>query len=185
MYHATINPDARTLTLTEHRLDPITGEEREVTINTYQLNGSPLETDFVTCSISQSEEGKIHLELEADAVTDLASPRADFWDEVAATLGIEYRHGNVHLNDQKSAAQNYRDFVRFLAEHNYLTNEDLPLALPTATNRYIVNNAPYHQDGSEMTREEKVAEDVYIDVNASADTIRHHIKALSEQLVPA
>jgi len=36
-----------------------------------------------------------------------------------------------------------------------------------------------------MTREEEVAEDVYIDVNASADTIRHHIKALSEQLVSA
>jgi len=42
MYHATIDPDARTLTLTEHRPDPITGEEHEVTINTYQLNGSPL-----------------------------------------------------------------------------------------------------------------------------------------------
>ncbi|WP_148416551.1 hypothetical protein [Haloferax sp. KTX1] len=185
MYHATIDPDARTLTLTERRPDPITGEEREVTINTYQLNGSPLETDFVTRSISESEDGKIHLELEADAITDLASPRADFWDEVAATLGIEYRHGNVRLNDEKSAAQNYRDFVRFLAERDYLTTEDLPIALPSATNRYIVNNAPYHQDGSEMTREEEVAEDVYIDVNASADTIGRHIKALSEQLVPA
>jgi len=96
----------------------------------------------VTRSISESGDGKIHLELEADAITDLASPRADFWDEVAATLGIEYRHGNVHLNDEKSAAQNYRDFVRFLAEHDYLTNEDLPLALPSATNRFIVNNTP-------------------------------------------
>jgi hypothetical protein len=36
-----------------------------------------------------------------------------------------------------------------------------------------------------MTREEEVAEGVYIDVNASADTIRRHIKTLAEQLVPA
>lgn len=108
-----------------------------------------------------------------------------FWDEVAAALGIEYRHGDVRLNDEKSAAQNYRDFVHFLAEHDYLTTEDLPLKLPSATNRFIVNNAPYHQDGSEMTREEEIAEDIYIDINASADTIRRHIKALSEQLVPA
>lgn len=34
MYHATIDPDASTLTLTEHRPDPIAGGEREVTINT-------------------------------------------------------------------------------------------------------------------------------------------------------
>lgn len=185
MYHATIDPDARTLTLTERRPDPIAGGEREVTINTYQLNGSSLEADFLTRSISLSEDGKIHLDIEADEMTDLASPHADFWDEVATTLAIEYRHGAVRLNDEKSAAQNYRDFVRFLAERDYLTSEDLPLALPSATNRFIVNNAPYHQDGSEMTREEEVAEDVYIDVNASADTIRRHIKALSEQLVPA
>jgi hypothetical protein len=185
MYHATIDPDARTMTLTERRPDPIAGEEREVTINTYQLNGNPLEADFLTRSISLSEDGKIHLKLEADEITDLTSPRADFWDEVTAALSIEYRHGEVRLNAQKSAAQNYRDFVRFLAEQNYLTREDLPLALPSATNRFIVNNAPYHQDGSEMTREEEVAEDVYVDVNASADTIRRHIKELSEQLVPA
>lgn len=185
MYHATIDPDARTLTLTERRPDPITGEEREVTINTYQLNGSPLEADFLTRSISIGEDGEIHLELEADEITDLAGPRAGFWDEVAATLDIEYRHGEIRLNEEKSAAQNYRDFVRFLAERDYLSSEDLPIALPSATNRFIVNNAPYHQDGSEMTREEEVAEDVYIDVNASAATIRRHIKTLTEQLVPA
>lgn len=185
MYHATIDPDARTLTLTERRPDPIAGGEREVTINTYQLNGTPLEADFLTRSISLGEDGNIHLELEADEIADLASPRADFWDEVAANIGIEYRHGEVLLNDEKSAAQNYRDFVRFLAERDYLTPEDLPLALPSATNRYIVNDAPYHQDGSEMTREEEIAEDVYIDVNASADTIRRHMKALAEQLLPA
>ena len=185
MYHATIDPNARTLTLTERRPDPIAGGQREVTINTYQLNGSPLEADFLTRSVSLSEDGKVHLELEADELVDLDTPRAGFWDEVAATLGIEYRHGDIRLNDEKSAAQNYRDFVRFLAEHDYLSTEDLPLALPSATNRFIVNNAPYHQDGSEMTREEEVAEDVYIDVNASADTIKRHIKALSEQLASA
>lgn len=185
MYHATIDPDAGTLTLTEHRPDPIAGGEQEVTINTYHLNGSSLEADFLTHSISLSEDGKIHLELEADDITNFARPHADFWDEVAASLGIEYRHGDVRLNDEKSAAQNYRDFVRFLAEHDYLTTEDLPLALPSATNRYIVNDAPYHQNGSEMTREEEVAEDVYIDVNASADTIQRHIKALFEQLIAA
>lgn len=185
MYHATIDPDARTLTLTERRPDPIAGGEREVTINTYQLNGSPLETDLLTRSISLDEDGTVRLELEADDLTDLANPRAGLWDEVAATLGIEYRRGEVRLNDEKSAAQNYRDFVRFLAERDYLTSEDLPLALPSATNRFIVNNEPYHQDGSEMRREEEVVEGVYIDVNASADTIRRHIKTLAEQLVPA
>lgn len=185
MYHATIDPDARTLTLTERRPDPIAGDEREVTINTYQLNGNPLETDLLTRSISLDEDGTVRLKLEADDPTDLASPRADFWEEVAATLGIEYRHGEVRLNDEKSAAQNYRDFVRLLAERDYLTSEDLPLALPSATNRFIVNDVPYHQDGSEMTREEEVVEGVYIDVNASADTIRRHIKALAEQIVPA
>ena len=185
MYHATIDPNTRTLTLTERRPDPIAGGEREVTINTYQLNGSPLETDLLTRSISLDEDGTVRLELEADDLTDLASPRASFWDEVATSLGIEYRHGEVRLNDEKSAAQNYRDFVRFLTERDHLTTEDLPLALPSATNRYIVNNEPHHQDGSEITREEEVAEGVYIDVNASADTIRRHIKALAEQLVPA
>jgi hypothetical protein len=185
MYHATIDPDARTLTLTERRPDPIVGGEREVTINTYQLNGSPLETDLVTRSISLDEDGTIRLELEADDLTELANPRASFWDEVSTALGIEYRHGEVRLNDEKSAAQNYRDFVRFLTDRDHLTTEDLPLALPSATNRYIVNNEPYHQDGSEMTREEEVAEGVYIDVNASADTIRRHIKTLAEQLVSA
>lgn len=185
MYHAIIDPDARTLTLTERRPDPIAGGEREVTINTYQLNGSPLETDLLTRSISLDEDGNIRLDLEADDLTDLASPRASFWDEVAATLGIEYRHGEVRLNDEKSAAQNYRDFVHFLAERDYLTPEELPLALPSATNRFIVNSEPYHQDGSEMTRDEEVAEGIYIDVNASADTIRRHIKTLAEQLVPA
>ena len=185
MYYATIDPDARTLTLTERRPDPIAGGEREVTINTYRLNGSPIETDLLTRLIALDEDGTVRLELEADDLTDLASPRADFWDEVAATLDIEYRHGEVHLNEEKSAAQNYRDFVRFLAERDYLTREELPLALPSATNRFIVNSAPYHQDGSEMTRKEEVAEGVYIDVNASADTIRRHIKALAEQLVPA
>jgi hypothetical protein len=185
MYHATIDPDARTLTLTENRPDPIAGGTQEVTINTYQLNGSPLETDFLTRSISLGEDGKIHLELEADDVTDFGRQRADFWNEVQASLGIEYRHGDVRLNDEKSAAQNYRDFVRFLVEGGYLTTEDMPLALPSATNRFIVNNAPYHQDGSEMRRKEEVAEDVYIDVNASADTIRRHIEALAEELVPA
>lgn len=185
MYNATIDPDARTLTLTERRPDPIVGGEREVTINTYQLNSSPLETDLLTRSISLDEDGTVRLELEAEDLTDLASTRSDFWNEVAATLGIEYRHGDVRLNDEKSAAQNYRDFVRLLADRDYLTSEDLPLALPSATNRFIVNDAPHHQDGSEMTRVEEVVEGVYIDVNASADTIRHHIKSLAEQLVPA
>lgn len=184
-YHATIDPDARTLTLTERRPDPIAGGKREVTINTYQLNGGPLEADLLTRSISLDEDGTVRLELEADDLADLASLRAGFWDEVADTLGIAYRHGEVRLNDEKSAAQNYRDFVRFLAERNYLSSEDLPLALPSATNRFIVNNDPYHQDGSEMARDEEVAEGVYIDVNASADTIRRHIEALVEQLVPA
>ena len=184
MYHATIDPDARTLTLTERRPDPIAGDEREVTINNYDLNSSPLETDLVTRSISLDEDGTIRLELEADELTDLASPRVNFWDEVATALDIEYRHGEVRLNDEKSAAQNYRDFVRFLAERDYLTTEDLPLALPSATNRFIVNNTPHHQDGSEMAREEEVVDGVYIDVNASADTIRRHIKTLVEKLVP-
>jgi hypothetical protein len=156
-----------------------------VTINTYQLNGSSLETDFLTRSISVGDDGMVQLELEADEIADLTGSRTDFWDEVAATLGIEYRHGEVRLNDEKSAAQNYRDFVRFLAQHEYLTTEDLPLSLPSATNRFIVNNAPYHQDGSEMTREEEVADGIYIDVNASAATIRRHITQLSEKLIPA
>lgn len=185
MYYATIDSDACTMILTERRPDPITGGEQEVTINTYQLNGNPLETDLLTRSISLNEDGTVRLELEADDLTDLASPRADFWDEIAANLGIEYRHGEVRLNDEKSAAQNYRDFVRLLAERDYLTPEDLPIALPSATNRFIVNNAPYHQDGSEMHRVEEVVEDVYIDVNASASTIRRHIKALAEQLIPS
>lgn len=125
------------------------------------------------------------MELEADEITEFARPRADFWDEVATTLGIEYRHGDVRLNEEKSAAQNYRDFVHFLAERDYLTTDDLPLALPSATNRFVINDTPHHQDGSEMTREEEVAEDIYIDVNASADTIQQHIEVLSEQLIPA
>ena len=112
-----IDPDARTLTLTERRPDPIAGGEREVTINTYQLNGSPLEADFLTRSISLDEDSKINLELEADEITDFASPRADFWDEVAATLGIEYRHGEVRLGRETKEEEEHPfakgDFRRF------------------------------------------------------------------------
>jgi len=36
-----------------------------------------------------------------------------------------------------------------------------------------------------MAREEEIAEDVYIGVNASTDTIRRHIKAFAEELITA
>lgn len=178
-----IDPHERTLTLKEERPDPFDrGEMREVVINTYPLD-EPLEASPPLYSIGLDDEGRVRIEMEFDDLEGFdRRPNEEFWSDVEDKLGITFRDGEVKLNDNKSAANNYRDFLTFLYERAYLTEDDLPVRRPSARSRYLVNHEPKHESG-EMSRSYEVAEGIYVETNLSSNDVKRNISELVEQLV--
>ena len=183
MYIGTIDPDEEVLTLKQRLHDPIEGGKTEVLIGQYPINGNTLSTVLRMRRLDINEDGLPVIEMEADDIEEFGEePHDEFWNEVEEELGITSQAGEVELNENMSAADNYRSFLTFLYEREYLAEEDLPLKRPNARSRYLVNNEPRHMN-DEMARPEEIVDGIYIETNFSANDIRRNISVLAELLV--
>lgn len=183
MYIGTIDSNEEVLTIKERRPDPIEGGTKEVLIGTYPITGNTVPTGLRIRSLDINEDGLPAIEMEADGDERLGEgPHAEFWNEVEEEVGITTQAGEVELNGNMSAADNYRTFLRFLHEQGYLTEDDLPLKRQNARSRYLVNSEPRHMDG-EMSRPEEIDDGIFVETNLSVDDIRRNISVLVEQLV--
>lgn len=183
VYIGIINPDEEELTLKERRPDPIEGGMKEVLIGNYPVNGSPLEPGLRMRSLDINEDGLPVFEMEADDIGGFGEEANDeFWNRVEDELGITFQAGEVGLNENMSAADNYRGFLSFLYEEGHLTEDDLPVKRQNARSRYLVNSEPQHISG-EMSRPEELDDGIYFETNLSSGDIKRNIRVLAELLV--
>lgn len=102
----------------------------------------------------------------------------NLYDVLKQETGVKLRDGEVQFAADASARDHLRDVIQVLFGHGYLTADDLPI--PAGPTRYILNTEPTDREGEEMTSGEEVVDEVYVELNASTDTLKQFTKTIIE-----
>lgn len=100
------------------------------------------------------------------------------YNTVEEEAGIRCGEENIHFTADKSARDHVRNLVEVLFGHGYLTLGDLPIeAGPT---RYMLNTESTDRKGKEMADGEEVVDGVYVELNASKETLKQYTDKIIE-----
>lgn len=102
----------------------------------------------------------------------------DPYDVIEEETGVEFRNDEVHFTDDVSARDHLRDIVQVLFGYGQPTFDDLPI--PAGPTRYILNTEPTNREGEEMANGEEVVDGVYVELNASKNTLKQFTEAIVE-----
>lgn len=177
------------VTVQEERETPLSEDTKTVTIDELDWDSFPMDLLMEVTSVEPvpSEDDETSLSelrftvsrLERSSSDTTTETVGDFWERVKEETGITKQDGEVSLSGDKNAKNNLVAFVRFLIEHGYLTEDDLPVK--SGWKRYLINTEPVNQQGDEMTQEEEVVEGVFLETKFSRKDIQKHIAELAEQ----
>ncbi len=70
-------------------------------------------------------------------------------------------------------------FAKWLIENNYITTKDLPVMLPSADFRYIINDKPVHSNGDRFRAPKLLKKGFFIELHASSKFIMRVMKFLA------
>ena len=100
----------------------------------------------------------------------------DPYDVVEQNTDVRFDRDEISLKEGVSARDHLREVIQVLFGQGLLTVDILPIAAgPT---RYILNTEPTDRDGEPMTDSEEVVDGVYVELNASRDSIKHFIQTI-------
>lgn len=177
------------VTVQEERETPLSENTKTVTIDELEWDSFPMDLLMEVTSVepvpSENDETALSelrftvSRLERSSSNTDTEEEGDFWERVKEETGITKQDGEVSLSGDKNAKNNLVAFVRFLIEHGYLTEDDLPVK--SGWKRYLINTEPVNQQGDEMTQEEEVVEGVFLETKFSRKDIQKHIDELAER----
>lgn len=102
------------------------------------------------------------------------------YDVIEAETGVEFSDGDVHFAADGSARDHIRDVIQVLFGHGHLTLDDLPI--PAGPTRYILNTKPTDREGDKMANGEEVVDGVYVELNASKETLKQFTETIVETI---
>lgn len=77
---------------------------------------------------------------------------------------------SVEYTLPKNDTEHFVDFVKFLNEIGLLSSDDLPYTPGYPQIRYLLNSEAVHQDGRDMTRPTKIADNIYLETNHDSES---------------
>jgi hypothetical protein len=171
-------------TLKEKRPDPFANnEQKEVTISEYGLEDFPLNSSMELKSIDiENNKVRLDIELEPERFDNDTKLKGEFWKAVENELDIEKKGEEILLSQDRNATANYRLFLDFLRDNGYLIEEQLPLQLQNARNRYLINTNKLHMGGQSMSDPYRVDDNIFAETNFDSGDIKRNIRVLGERL---
>jgi len=177
------------VTVQEERETPLSEDTKTVTIDELEWDSFPMDLLMEVTSVepvpSKDDETALSelrftvSRLERSSSDDSTNSEGDFWAQVEEETGIRKQEGQISLSGDKNAKDNLIAFVRFLIEHGYLTEADLPVK--SGWKRYLINTEPVHQQDDEMAQGEEVVDGVFLETKYSREDIQKKIKELGER----
>lgn len=177
------------VTVQEERETPLSEDTKTVTIDELEWDSFPMDLLMEVMSVEPvpSEDDETSLSelrftvsrLERSSSDSSTETTGDFWEHVEEETGITKQEGQVSLSGNKNAKNNLVAFVRFLIEHGYITEDDLPVK--SGWKRYLINTEPIHQQDDEMAQGEEVVDGVFLETKYSRKDIQKKIKQLGER----
>jgi len=118
-------------------------------------------------------------------MTDSESKKAKQLKQIEQETGVVYQieDSTVMYTGDKNDTQHFINIVTYLLEKGHVTNEDIPYTPGYGKIRYLLNHAPVHQDGREMTRAKEVIEGVYLETNHDTESKKRYTKQLIQDFV--
>jgi hypothetical protein len=110
---------------------------------------------------------------------DESTEQKSFWSEVEENTGIVRTEDSVQLDESKTAADNYADFIKFLFKSDYLSRADLPIE--SGRIRYILNTEIQHKDGSDMTNPKEIIDGIFLETHQNTANKKKRIVELGEK----
>jgi hypothetical protein len=77
---------------------------------------------------------------------------------------------SVEYTLAKNDTEHFIDFVEFLNESGLLSSDDLPYTPGYPQIRHLLNKESVHQDGRDMTRPIKIADNMYLETNHDSES---------------
>ena len=177
------------VTVQEERETPLSEDTKTVTIDELEWDSFSMDLLMEVTSVepvpSENDETALSelrftvSRLERSSSDTDTEEEGDFWERVEEETGITKQEGEVSLSGDKNAKNNLVAFVRFLIEHGYLTEDNLPVK--SGWKRYLINTEPVNQQDDKMTQEEEVVEGIFLETKFSRKDIQKHIAELAEQ----
>jgi len=177
------------VTVQEERETPLSEDTKTVTIDELEWDSFPMDLLMEVTSVEPvpSEDDETALSelrftvsrLERSSSDDSTNSEGDFWAQVEEETGIRKQEGQISLSGDKNAKDNLIAFVRFLIEHGYLTEADLPVK--SGWKRYLINTEPVNQQDDKMTQAKEVVDEVFLETKYSREAIQKKIKELGER----
>ena len=116
---------------------------------------------------------------EEPAVAGAAPDGESFWESVQKQTGIVRTGDSIEFVEGQNGVENYINFVNFLFQDGYLSQEDLPI--DSGRTRYILNTEPKHKNGSEMKLPKEISEGVYLESHISNKGKKRKMKRLAAE----
>jgi len=177
------------VTVQEERETPLSEDTKTVTIDELEWDSFPMDLLMEVTSVepvpSKDDETALSelrftvSRLERSSSDDSTNSEGDFWAQVEEETGIRKQEGQISLSGDKNAKDNLIAFVRFLIEHGYLTEADLPVK--SGWKRYLINTEPVNQQDDKMTQAKEVVDEVFLETKYSREAIQKKIKELGER----
>jgi len=178
------------------------GQSEEIAANVYELrhaysqlqdNRESLVEDITTVLVEHlGDEVAKHAKVAAKGTIDELSdsiesaamgipnikPSGTFWKEVETETGIVKQGSVLAFPENKSGTKCFVEFVDFLFENEYLTEEEIPI--DSGPKRYLINTDPIDKEGDEMYSPKEVGEDFFLETNYSVNDTKQRIIQLRE-----
>jgi hypothetical protein len=86
--------------------------------------------------------------------------------EIKKQTGVSYDPNTetVEFTGIQTHTKQYVSLVKYIIEHGYITEDDLPISAKRAQTRYLINSTASHTDRN-MIRPEKVGDKAYLETN--------------------
>ena len=82
----------------------------------------------------------------------------------------------------ESWAQLIEDVTRWLYDNRHLSSKDMPMQLPRATKRFIINDSPFHIEGGAFSKQSRHVGPFYIETNVNAEQIVRNTRFIIERI---
>jgi hypothetical protein len=118
-------------------------------------------------------------------MTDTDSKPPEFIEQIKQATGVAYDidEDTASYTATKNDTDHFIDFVVFLFDEGRITQDDLPYVPGYGKIRYLLNDNPVHQDGRDMSRPEKITENVYLETNHDSHSKKRYTKQMIDDFV--
>jgi hypothetical protein len=106
-------------------------------------------------------------------------------DRIEEQTGVRYRpeDDEIYFTRGKNDTVHFIDCIEFLVEQEVITTEGVPYTPGWGKIRYLLNTAPVHQDGRDMTRPAEVGGGLFLETNHDSASKKRYIKQIFSDFV--